>query len=85
MSQKQLTGKQSDFLEIVVATAARGDLEATREFVDNKPEWIHTVGSHGRTMLWESAYRGKQRGSSIFGGTGGRCQYLRLSLYTPFS
>lgn len=60
MSQKQLTGKQSDFLKIVVATAARGDLEATREFVDNKPEWIHTVGSHGRTMLWESAYRGKQ-------------------------
>ena len=60
MSQKQLTGKQSDFLKIVVATAARGDLESTREFVDNKPEWIHTVGSHGRTMLWESAYRGKQ-------------------------
>ena len=60
MSQKQLTGKQSDFLKIVVATAARGDLESTREFVDNKPKWIHTVGSHGRTMLWESAYRGKQ-------------------------
>jgi ankyrin repeat protein len=55
----QLTGNQSDFLKIVVAAAGRGDLESVRELVDDKPAWIHTVGSHGRTMLWEAAYRGR--------------------------
>lgn len=59
MVKTTLTGKQSDFLKIVVAAAGRGDLEAVREFVDANPGWLHTVGSHGRTMLWETAYRGK--------------------------
>ena len=59
MSKVQLTGNQSDFLKIVVAAAGRGDLESVRELVDDNPAWIHTVGSHGRTMLWEAAYRGK--------------------------
>ena len=59
MPNIQLTGKQSDFLKIVAAAAGRGDLEAVRQLVDDNPEWIHTVGSHGRTMLWEAAYRGK--------------------------
>ena len=59
MRQVQLTGKQSDFLKIVVAAAGRGDLETVRELVDDNPAWIHTVGSHGRTMLWEAAYRGR--------------------------
>ena len=54
-----LTGKQSDFLKIVVAAAGRGDLDTVRQLVDDTPAWIHTVGSHGRTMLWEAAYRGK--------------------------
>ena len=54
-----LTGNQSDFLKIVVAAAGRGDLETVRLLVDDNPAWIHTVGSHGRTMLWEAAYRGK--------------------------
>ena len=60
MPKAQLTGKRSDFLKIVVAAAGRGDLEAVRVLVDDNPEWIHTVGSHGRTMLWEAAYRGKK-------------------------
>jgi len=60
MPKAQLTGKQSDFLEIVVAAAGRGNLEAVRELVEEKPNWIHTVGSHGRTMLWEASYRGKK-------------------------
>lgn len=60
MPKAQLTGKQSDFLKIVVAAAGRGDLEAVCELVDEKPNWIHTVGSHGRTMLWEASYRGKK-------------------------
>ena len=55
----QLTGKQSDFLKIVVAAAGRGDLNAVKQFLNDKPEWLHTIGSHGRTMLWEAAYRGK--------------------------
>ena len=59
MPKVQLTGNQSDFLKIVVAAAGRGDLETVRQLLDDKPDWIHTVGSHGRTMLWEAAYRGK--------------------------
>lgn len=59
MPNIQLTGKQSDFLKIVAAAAGRGDLMAVRQLVDDNPDWIHTVGSHGRTMLWEAAYRGK--------------------------
>lgn len=59
MPKVQLTGNQSDFLKIIVAAAGRGDLETVRQLLDDKPAWIHTVGSHGRTMLWEAAYRGK--------------------------
>lgn len=73
MPKVQLTGKQSDFLKIVVAAAGRGDLETVRQLLDDNPDWLHTVGSHGRTMLWEAAYRGKlemvqfllQRGADI--------------------
>lgn len=59
MPKVQLTGNQSDFLKIVVAAAGRGDLETVRQLLDDNPAWIHTVGSHGRTILWEAAYRGK--------------------------
>ena len=59
MPKTQLTGKQSDFLKVVVASAGRGDLDAVKHFLNYKPEWLHTIGSHGRTMLWEAAYRGK--------------------------
>ncbi len=55
----QLKGNQSDFLKIVVAAAGRGDIDGVRQLLDYKPEWLHTIGSHGRTMLWEAAYRGK--------------------------
>ncbi|MEE3258544.1 MAG: ankyrin repeat domain-containing protein [Candidatus Latescibacterota bacterium] len=27
--------------------------------MEAKPEWRYKVGSHGRTMLWEAAYKGK--------------------------
>ncbi len=59
MPNVQLTGNQSDFLKIVVAATGRGDIETVRQLLDDNPAWIHTVGSHGRTMLWEAAYRGK--------------------------
>ncbi len=60
MGQVTLTGKQSDFLKIVTAAAGRGDLAAVRALVAADPRWLHTVGSHGRTMLWEAAYWGKE-------------------------
>ena len=59
MAKVQLTGNQSDFLKIVVAAVGRGDLDTVRQLLDDNPAWLHTVGSHGRTMLWEAAYRGK--------------------------
>ena len=59
MAKIKLTGNQSDFLKIVVAAAGRGDLETVRQLLDDNPAWLHTIGSHGRTMLWEAAYRGK--------------------------
>ena len=59
MGKITLTGKQSDFLKIVVSAAGRGDLEAVQALVEADPRWVHTVGSHGRTMLWEAAYWGK--------------------------
>lgn len=59
MSKIELTGKESDFLKIGVAAAGRGDIEGVTQLLNDKPEWIHTIGSHGRTMLWEAAYRGK--------------------------
>ena len=59
MAKVQLTGNQSDFLKIVVAAAGRGELDTVHQLLDDNPAWIHTVGSHGRTMLWEAAYRGK--------------------------
>ncbi len=59
LAKIQLKGRQSDFLKIVVTAAGRGDLDGVRQLLDDKPEWLHTIGSHGRTMLWEAAYRGK--------------------------
>lgn len=30
-----------------------------REILKERPKWLHLVGSHGRTMLWEACHRGK--------------------------
>ena len=54
-----LTGKASDFLKIGVAAAGRGDFDTLRAVLAERPHWLHRVGSHGRTMLWEAAYRGR--------------------------
>ena len=53
------TGNSSDFLKIGVAAAAKGDIDRVRLILRSKPNWIHHVGSHGRTMLWEACHRGK--------------------------
>ena len=54
-----LTGKASDFLKIGVAAAGRGDIATVQAVLDEQPAWLRRVGSHGRTMLWEAAYRGR--------------------------
>lgn len=54
-----LTDKASDFLKIGVAAAGRGDLDTLRAVLAERPDWLRRVGSHGRTMLWEAAYRGR--------------------------
>ena len=54
-----LTGNASDFLKIAVAAAGRGDIATVQAVLADKPHWLHRVGSHGRTMLWEAAYRGR--------------------------
>ena len=59
MSEPKLTGRASDFLKIGVATAGRGDLDGLKALLEVKSHWLARVGSHGRTMLWEAAYRGR--------------------------
>ena len=54
-----LPGKISDFLKVAVAAAGRGDLPTVQAVLAQKPAWITRIGSHGRTMLWEAAYRGR--------------------------
>ena len=55
----QFPGKASDFLKIGVAAAARGDVEAVRAILEERPGWLTRVGARGRTMLWEASHRGK--------------------------
>ncbi len=54
-----LSGKVSDFLKVAVAAAGRGDLQTVQAVLAQKPAWISRIGAHGRTMLWEAAYRGR--------------------------
>lgn len=55
----QFTGNASDFLKIGVKAAERGQLELVKEILKQKPKWLHKVGSHGRTMLWEACHKGR--------------------------
>lgn len=65
-----LTGNASDFLKIGVAAAGRGDFDTLRAVLAEKPHWLHRVGSHGRTMLWEAAYRGRLEMVEYLAGLG---------------
>ena len=58
MMRPKLTGNPGDFSRIVLAAAARGDLEQVQWLLTRRESWLHYVGPHGRTMLWEAAYRG---------------------------
>lgn len=55
----QFTGNASDFLKIGVKAAERGQLDLVKEVLVQKPHWLHKVGSHGRTMLWEACHKGR--------------------------
>ncbi len=58
MSEIRFPGRASDFLKIGVAAVARGDVEAVRAILEERPGWLSRVGPHGRTMLWEASHRG---------------------------
>ena len=53
----KLTGKSSDFVNFGLATAKQGNLLDVEQLLKVRPEWLNQVGPHGRTMLWEAAYR----------------------------
>lgn len=55
----QLPGKASDFLNFGLATAKRGNQSEVEEILNARPAWLNAIGPHGRTMLWEAAYRGR--------------------------
>lgn len=59
MVQRQLTGQANDLLKVVLPAAKRGDLDAVRSFVKADNRWVHAVGPHCRTMLWEAARKGR--------------------------
>lgn len=57
MPIKPLTGNAGDFSGIVLKAAARGDAEAVRHYLSINPAWLNREGPHGRTLLWEAAYK----------------------------
>ncbi|MCY3621694.1 MAG: ankyrin repeat domain-containing protein [Gammaproteobacteria bacterium] len=65
-----LTGKASDFLKIGVAAAGRGDRDTLQAVLAEQPHWLRRTGSHGRTMLWEAAYRGRLETVEYLAGLG---------------
>ena len=76
-----LTGKISGFLKIGVAAAGRGDLETVLAVLTERPDWLLRVGSHGRTMLWEAAYRGRLAMVEMLARPGCGCPCVGLSFY----
>ena len=58
---KQLTGNAGDFSGIVLKAAARGDSAAVKKYLQVNPLWLNQQGPHGRTMLWEAAYKKRNK------------------------
>ena len=56
---KQLSGKTSDFLCIVLPACATGKLNAVKKYLQDERGFVNWIGPHGRTMLWEAARKGK--------------------------
>ncbi|MCY3541167.1 MAG: hypothetical protein F4X56_09885 [Gammaproteobacteria bacterium] len=55
----QLPGKTSDFLNFGLATAKLGSVSEVKQVLHQQPDWLNRIGPHGRTLLWEAAYRGR--------------------------
>lgn len=55
----EFSGNVSDFLKIGGTAAGRGNVDAMREILKQRPKWLHQLGSHGRTLLWEASHKGK--------------------------
>lgn len=51
---KLLLKTHDNFLKVGAHFAGKGDMEMLAEILRQRPEWIHTRGSHGRSMLWEA-------------------------------
>ncbi len=56
---KALTGRDNDFLRIVMPACAAGKLPAVKSYVEDPRGFVHRIGPHGRTMLWEAAQKGR--------------------------
>ena len=59
MPFKPLTGKTNDFLRIVLPACASGKRDAVQAYLTDERPFVHWIGPHGRTMLWEAARKGK--------------------------
>ena len=46
-------------MNIALSVAKKGNLVEVKKVLQLRPDWLHQVGPHGRTMLWEAAYRGR--------------------------
>ena len=56
---KPLTGKTNDFLRIVLPACASGNLVAVKQYLADERGFVHWIGPHGRTMIWEAARKGR--------------------------
>ncbi|NKB68455.1 MAG: hypothetical protein GKR89_15440 [Candidatus Latescibacteria bacterium] len=61
MTEINLPGKVSDFNDIGLKRATRGDLDAVLSLLRQRPNWLSKIGPHGRTMLWEAAHAGREQ------------------------
>ena len=55
-----LPGRDDDWLKVVAPAASTGKLPALAAYLEERPEFEHLIGPHGRTLLWEAARKGKQ-------------------------
>lgn len=59
---KSLLAKTHDnFLKVGAYYSARGEIEIIEEILRQRPHWIQTRGSHGRSMLWEAVNHNKEK------------------------
>ena len=79
---KPLTGNFGDFSGIVLKAAANGKLTAVKHYLKINPDWLNQIGPHGRTLLWEAAYKGRTAVVKWLIGQGADIHAIG-SYYTP--